>query len=145
MPRPDPKRPREGQIGLFESEAVQEPGKVLRGRHSDAMDRSIAAAKAADLVDEIDDGILTVLRSGAWALDALESQNKPYGPAKLIDPLINALREARLTPDSRAVATDDAINQLMTELTSDDEPTDPTTSVPHTTYTRREKQRLRGS
>ncbi|MDK8887597.1 hypothetical protein QP992_00370 [Corynebacterium ulcerans] len=145
MPRPDPRRPREGQIGLFESEAIQEPGKVLRGRHSEAMDRSIAAAKAADLIDDIDDGILTVLRSGAWALDALESQNRPYGPAKLIDPMINALREARLTPDSRAVATDDAISDLLMELNNDDEPTNATTEVPHTTYTRREKQRLRGS
>ncbi|MCT1804393.1 hypothetical protein M3B20_01410 [Corynebacterium sanguinis] len=116
MPRPDPKRPREGQLGLFESEAVKQPDMVLRGRHSAAMDRAITAATDRDLLDDVDEGILTVLRAAAWSLDSFESQNKPYGPSKLIDPLVNALREAHLTPDSRAESTDEAIKELLHDL-----------------------------
>lgn len=116
MPRPDPNRPRAGQESLFEAEAVKRPDQVLRGRHSDAMDRAIAAARSGDLLDDVDDGLLTVLRSAAWSLDSFEAQNKPYGPSKLLDPLVNALREAHLTPDSRAEATDDSIKELLHDL-----------------------------
>lgn len=118
MPRPDPRRPREGQESLFEAEAVKKPDQVLRGRHSVAMDRAIGAAQDQGALDAVDDGLITVLRASAWSLDSFESQNKPYGPSKIIDPLVNALREARLTPDSRAQATDDSIKELLYDLGS---------------------------
>lgn len=116
MPRPDPRRPREGQLGLFEKQAVKEPDMVLRGRHSEAMDRAISSARALDAMADVDEGLQTVLRAGAWALDSFEAQNKPYGPTKIIDQLVGALREARMTPDSRDVATDDEIKDLLNEL-----------------------------
>lgn len=131
MPRPDPHRPREGQLGLFEAEAVQEPDKVLRGRHSDAMDRALNAARAQQAMTEVDDGLATVLRAGAWALDAFEKQNKPYGPSKIIGELVEALREARLTPDSRDVATDSSIKDLIHVLNEADD----TTSGAEVSYT----------
>jgi len=125
MPRPDPRRPREGQNSLFEQEAVKPPDQVLRGRHADAMDHAIDAARDQGALDDVDDGLLTVLRASAWSLDSFEKQNKPYGPSKLIDPLVNALREARLTPDSRAAATDDSIKELLHDLAlPDDAPAD---------------------
>lgn len=126
MPRPDPKRPREGQDALFDTVAVQLPDKVLRGRHSEAVDRAIAAAAAQGAVDDVDDALLTVVRAGAWALDAFEAQNKPYGPSKILDPMVAALREARMTPDSRVAATDDSIKELLSELATPD-----TSSAPH--------------
>ncbi|WP_147291502.1 hypothetical protein [Corynebacterium senegalense] len=95
---------------------MKQPDMVLRGRHSEAIDRAIAAAKANDLLDDVDDALLTVLRAGGWALDSFESQNKPYGPSKVIDPLVNALREAHLTPDSRAESTDESIKELLHDL-----------------------------
>lgn len=116
MPRPDPKRPREGQLGLFEKQAIKEPDMVLRGRHSEAMDRALAAAQDQDAIAEIDEGLQTVLRAGAWSLDSFEAQNKPYGPTKIIDQLVGALREARMTPDSRDVATDDEIKDILNAL-----------------------------
>lgn len=116
MPRPDPRRPRAGQSALFEAEAIKAPDKVLRGRHSEAMDRAVEAAREQGALDEVDDGLITVLRASAWSLDAFEKQNKPYGPSKIIDPLVNALREARMTPDSRAAATDDSIKELLSDL-----------------------------
>lgn len=121
MPRPDPRRPRIGQLGIFEDLPHEEPDKVLRGRHSDAMDAAIMAARDQGAVDDVDAGILTVLRAGAWALDLMERRNQSYGPAKLIDPMLNALREARLTPDSRAAAADDAITDLISRLGQPDD------------------------
>ena len=116
MSRPDPRRPRAGQLGIFEEQAVKEPDHVLRGRHSEAMDRAIMAAQDQDALSPIDEGLQTVLRAGAWSLDVFESQNKPYGPTKIIDGMVAALREARMTPDSRDVATDDEIKDLLHEL-----------------------------
>ena len=116
MPRPDPRRTRAGQLGIFEEQAVKKPDQVLRGRHSEAMDRAIIAAQDQDALSPIDEGLQTVLRAGAWSLDVFESQNKPYGPTKIIDGMVAALREARMTPDSRDVATDDEIKDLLHEL-----------------------------
>ena len=116
MPRPDPRRPRAGPLGIFEEQAVKKPDQVLRGRHSEAMDRAIIAAQDQDALSPIDEGLQTVLRAGAWSLDVFESQNKPYGPTKIIDGMVAALREARMTPDSRDVATDDEIKDLLHEL-----------------------------
>ena len=121
MPRPDPRRPREGQQDLFEPLAVHRPDSVPRGRHSEAMDRAIAAGREAGQLDDLDDGLATVLRAGATALDMLEAQNKPYGPAKLLDPMVAALREARMTPDSRQTDTDDNIKDLLDELARPDD------------------------
>lgn len=121
MGRPDPRRPREGQIEMFEAAAVQQPDMVLRGRHSDTMDRALQAARDEDSLSEIDEGLATVLRAGAWALDCMESRNQSYGPAKIIDPLVNALREARMTPDSRSQAADDSIANLLEELAEADD------------------------
>lgn len=127
MVRPDPRRPREGQDALFEPEAIKTPDMVLRGRHSEAMDRAVDAARAVDALDDVDDGLITVLRAGAWSLDAFEKQNKPYGPSKIIGEMVEALREARMTPDSRAAATDDSIKELLNDLALPDD-----TEIPHT-------------
>lgn len=123
MPRPDPRRPRDGQIDLFEDAPIKRPDKLTRGRHSAAMDEAIAAARERDLVDDVDKGILTVLRSGAWALDSLEASEHHYGIAKIIGPLTETLHEARMTPGSRSAATDDAVEELLRDL--NDEATTP--------------------
>lgn len=128
MPRPDPRAPKADQIDLFEAVAVTRPDKVPRGRHSEAMDRAIAAVHARGQLDALDEGLTTVLRAGATALDMLEAQNKPYGPAKLIDPMVAALREARMTPDSRQTDTDDEIKDLLHALA---QPDDANAEIPH--------------
>lgn len=116
MPRPDPSRPRKGQESLFEDLPVSMPDKVLRGRHGVAMDQALDAARDRGAIDDLDGGLATVLRAGATALDMLEAQNRPYGPAKLIDPMVNALREARMTPESRGGETDDSIKELLADM-----------------------------
>lgn len=118
MPRPDPRTPRTGQAGLFDVEATADAreGEVLRGRHSDAMDRAIAAAQDAEIVAEADEGLTTLLRAGAWALDSMEKSRHHYGPSKLIPALTEALRDAHMTPESRSTGTDDAIAELVADL-----------------------------
>lgn len=128
MPRPDPRRPRDGQIDLFEDAPIKRPDKLTRGRHSEAMDAAIRAAEERDLVDDVDKGILTTLRAGAWALDSLEASEHHYGTAKLLQPLLEVLREARMTPESRQTASDDAVAELLKELNSDDP------APPHTAH-----------
>lgn len=117
------------QSALFDDMPLRQPDKLLRGRHSQAMDDALAAARERDLIDDVDKGIATVLRSGAWALDSLESRGQHYGPAKLIAPMVEALREARMTPESRQVAADDTVSQLLKELNADEYDT---ATAPHT-------------
>lgn len=113
MPRPDPRAPKAGQTAMFGPEIDQT---IPPGRHSEAMARAIGAAQDAELVAAADEGLLTVLRAGAWALDTFERQNQPYGPSKLLDPLVNALTQAHMTPESRGTDTDANIAALLADL-----------------------------
>lgn len=130
MPRPDPRRPREGQAELFGADAIPraEPDMLVRGRHSEAMDRALNAAADKGLTEDVDEGLLTLARAGAWSLDAFEAQNKPYGPAKLLDPLREVLAAARLTPDARQTTVDDQIAELLADLGDPDPADQPTTT-----------------
>lgn len=122
MPRPDPKQPGPGQADLFavESTAVKRAGQVLRGRHSEAMDRAVTAARTSEVVGDLDEGLTTVLRAGAWALDSMEASGHHYGPAKLVPAITEALREAHMTPESRQTDTDAAIADLLADLAAVD-------------------------
>lgn len=123
MPRPDPRAPKAGQESMFDDLPAAMPGKLVRGRHSDAVDRALAAARDKDLIQDEDEALATLVRAGAWSLDAFESQNKPYGPSKLIAPVVEALRELRLTPDSRASETDENLKELLSGLDASDDAT----------------------
>lgn len=122
MPRPDPKQPGPGQGDLFavEQTAVKRAGQVLRGRHSEAMDRAVAAARTSEVVADLDEGLTTVLRASAWALDSMEASGHHYGPAKLVPAITEALREAHMTPESRQTDTDAAIADLLADLAAVD-------------------------
>lgn len=121
MPRPDPRRPRSGQDALplddlHELLADPRAGEVLRGRHSQAMDAALDAARDAELIADVDGGAATILRAGAWALDSFEKQDRPYGPAKLVPALTEALRELHMTPESRQTDVDKSIVDLLADL-----------------------------
>lgn len=114
-----------GDLGNFGELAA--PRELRTGRHTESMNKALDAARAADMVDDIDDGLATMLRAGAWALDEMEATGSQYGPAKIISPMIEALREAHMTPDSRQMAADDAVTELLREFAEDDSDTE----VPH--------------
>lgn len=127
MPRPDPKAPGDGQESMFEALPTSSRGHVLRGRHSEAVDTALNAARAAGALEDIDEAMATFVRSAAWAVDKFEKSGLPYGPAKLLQPVTEALRELRMTPESRQSDTDDSIKELLNDLAAAD--ADP--EVPH--------------
>lgn len=117
MPRRPSNAPEDGQESMFED--LPTPDAVVRtdrGRHSKAVETAIAAAKGDDVLGAADEAALSLVRAGAWALDTFEAQNKPYGPAKLVNPILDALKELRMTPETRAVAQDDEMSRLLREL-----------------------------
>lgn len=101
---------------MFDALPVDRPGHVLRGRHSQAVDDALDAAREADLIGDVDAAAATLLRSGAWALDAFEAQNKPYGPSKLLPAMSEALRDLRMTPEARNTETETNIGAWMAAL-----------------------------
>lgn len=125
MPRPDPRRPREGQESLFPAPTTGDDMRLNTGRHQSAFHDALNAAHDAGHIDRIDGALASALMAGAWALDAFEAQNKPYGPTKILDQITAALREAHMTPDSRAVGdeTDERIAALLADLASPEEAT----------------------
>lgn len=125
MPRLDPRRPRDGQEPLFDRPTTKESIEIDGGRHSRAMASALDAARDSDLIQEVDEGLATVLMSGAWALDKFEAHGQPYGPSKTIQPMVEGLREAKMTPDSRQTQTEDKIEELVRDLAAA-EATDPT-------------------
>ena len=62
MPRPDPKAPRAGQESLFEALGETRQGQVLRGRHSEAMDRALDAGKPVLTTKPFDSSSAETLR-----------------------------------------------------------------------------------
>lgn len=114
MPRPDPRAPGDDQESMFPE--VPRTRAIVRGRHSIAVDKAIAARREKDALTDEDEAALTIVRSGAWALDQFEQSNKPYGPAKLADPMLNALNSLHMTPESRRIA-EAAGDKATAELT----------------------------
>ncbi|MGW0247932.1 hypothetical protein ACWDYH_14990 [Nocardia goodfellowii] len=121
MPRRHSKSPEHEQDSMFPE--LPNTDAVLRtqsGRHAAAVERAIAAARADQALIDADEAALTLVRAGAWALDVFEAQNKPYGPSKLLGPVLDALKELRMTPETRAVAQHDTLEELLRELATPD-------------------------
>ena len=122
MPRPDPHRPREGQDALFSAPpANKDSVRLDQGRHSTAFRASLNAASEQGLITDVDGALASSLMAAAWSLDSFEAQNKPYGSSKLLTPIVEALREAKMTPDSRQTETEDHIAQLVADLADAEE------------------------
>lgn len=122
MPRQDPHAPQIGQDALFDPPTTNDSQRTDGGRHTRAMAGALHAARDAGLMAAIDEGLATVLLHGAWSLDSFEAQNKPYGAGKTVPAIVEALREARMTPDARVTETEDKIADLVAELaTADDD------------------------
>lgn len=133
MPRPNPRRPREGQDSLFPEPTTKDDMRLNNGRHQLAFNDALNKAFDDGHITEVDGALASTLLAGAWALDAFESQNKPYGPTKILDQMVNALREARMTPDSRGDDTDAALADLLNGLGAPDggDDDDSETPIPH--------------
>lgn len=117
MPRRDSNAPEQGQESMFPE--LPNDDAVIRtpeGRHSAAVERAIKAERDRQALTDADDAALALVRAGAWALDTFEAQNKPYGPAKLTNPILDVLVQLRMTPETRAAADNGAIEELLRDL-----------------------------
>lgn len=121
MPRPDPRRPREGQEALFPAPTTGDDMRLGTARHQAAFHDALNEAYDRGTMDAMDGALASTLMAGAWALDSFEAQNKPYGPSKLIDPILNALRAACMTPDTRPDDGQDTLAELLREISAPDE------------------------
>lgn len=92
----------------------------MANRHSEMLELAIAKAKELDLINDLDEGIVSVARAAAFALDSAESQQKPgYIIAQLLTPYREALAELKLTPSSRMpVQKKDAFDDFLTDVTT---------------------------
>lgn len=135
MPRPDPRRPREGQQPLFAPPTTSDDMRLNAGRHQLAFNESLNAAFDSGYMGKEDGALASALMNAAWAMDAFEAQNKPYGPTKLLDQVVAALREAKMTPDARGDSTDDDLRELLAGLGAPDDELDGiddgTAALPH--------------
>lgn len=112
-------RPGPGQQGMWDAPADAAAMRINGGgRHSAAMAGAVAAAEDAGHLSELDRGLATVLMAGAWELDMHESRMESWGPSKVMGAMVDALREAHMTPDSRGNDTDDKIAALITEMST---------------------------
>ena len=136
MPRPPVRKPGEGQADMFADDedfkrfTVNTGAQEHRGRVSAEIDAAFAAATEQELVREEHRALMAIVRHGGWAMDNFEASNKPYGAAKLTQPVVEALRELGLTPASRADATDEDLRELLAQIATptteaDDVPAEP--------------------
>lgn len=116
MPRPDPRRPRDGQEPLFPSPTTKDDMRLDTGRHQLAFADALHRAYDDGTMTETDGALASTLLAAAWSMDAFEAQNKPYGSTKLLSQVVEALHEAHMTPESRGTDTDDRIAALVDEL-----------------------------
>ncbi|MCP2281074.1 hypothetical protein [Nocardia amikacinitolerans] len=121
MPRRHSKSPDQGQDSMFpDLPSTDAVVRTEHGRHSKAVETAIEAARKDQALVDADEAALSLVRAGAWALDTFEAQNKPYGPSKLLGPVLDALKELRMTPETRASAQSDTLEELLRELATPD-------------------------
>ncbi|MFR9919936.1 hypothetical protein ACL1G5_10285 [Corynebacterium striatum] len=99
-------------------DALFAPPAVARnaGRHETELERTITAARTADMVVDLDDALVSLARSLAWALDAAEAEGKPYAVAQVAGPYREVLEALRLTPINRLAEANDELANALAEL-----------------------------
>lgn len=120
MPRPDPRAPKLGQQSLFDDEptATKVNGQVTRGRHSEAIDRSIHAAYSKGYIEDVDEAAVTLLRAIGTNFDEAERQRDLWAVSKALPGAVDLLDRLHMTPESRAVEEENEMSGLIREMMS---------------------------
>ena len=120
MPRPDPRAPKLGQQSLFDVEATATKvnGQVTRGRHSEAIDRSIHAAYTKGYIEDVDEAAVTLLRAIGTNFDEAERQRDLWAVSKALPGAVDLLDRLHMTPESRVTEGEDEMSGLIRELMS---------------------------
>lgn len=122
MPREDPRAPKFGQESLFDAGGGAElaapkiVGQVTRGRHSEAVDRSIVAAYKRGIIEDVDEAAVTLLRAVGSNADLAEARRDLYTLSKLLPGANELLDRLHMTPDSRVTETDEALAELVDKM-----------------------------
>lgn len=88
------------------------------GRHAKMLEAAIDAAHREDRLCAIDEGLLSLARANATALDLAEADGKYYAIAQLTAPYREVLEALRMTPGDREVDADDALASALAELST---------------------------
>ena len=118
MPRPDPRAPKLGQQSLFDDEptAAKVNGQVTRGRHSEAIDRSIHAAYTKGYIEDVDEAAVTLLRAIGTNFDEAERQRDLWAVSKALPGAVDLLDRLHMTPESRAVEEENEMSGLIRQM-----------------------------
>lgn len=99
--------------GLFDM-----PGHAA-GRHEKALQRAIEDAKARGVIEEVDDGLVSLALANATALDSAERSGKPAYPiAQITGGYLDVLRALAITPEGRVTDADAELRQALEDLGS---------------------------
>lgn len=84
------------------------------GRHSLMLEKAISECESRGLLDQVDEGLLSVARAAAFGLDYAEAHPKAsYAISHLLGPYREVLAELHMTPASRAAEADETLAALL--------------------------------
>ena len=86
------------------------------GRHANMLETAINAAKETGAIIDVDEGLLSLARANAVALDEAEADRKYYAIAQLTGPYREVLESLRMTPEKRESEANDELNKALAEL-----------------------------
>lgn len=87
------------------------------GRHERALRRAVDVARDRGVLEEIDDGLISLALANAAGLDAAErGKNPAYPIAQITGGYLDVLRSLAITPEGRVTQADDELTQALAEL-----------------------------
>ncbi len=87
------------------------------GRHEKSLLRAIERAKERGVIEQVDDGLVSLALANAAALDSAERTNKPAYPiAQLTGGYLDVLRALAMTPEGRVSDADAELRDALEAL-----------------------------
>ncbi len=127
MPRPDPRAPKDGQADLFGGAITPVAGPLTPGETTKRVDAALAAAALPPEAD----ALAAFLHDAAVCSDAFKARGLPYGLAKLLPGVTEAVDALELSPRAQrdgAARSSDVFRELLDAMGAND---DADTQTPH--------------
>lgn len=89
-------------------------------RHAQMLEVAINAARESGILEDIDEGLISIARANARALDNAEALGKKGGylVSNLTGPYREVLQALRMTPENRRTEANDEFSQALAALSS---------------------------
>lgn len=88
------------------------------GRHAAMLEKAIEAGREQGRLVDLDEGLLSLARANAVALDDAESDRKYYAVAQLTAPYREVLQALKMTPGDREDEANDELNRALADLSA---------------------------